>query len=647
MRDRSLPPVPKGRTILRAPSSALAAAVASLMIGVTAASASDDAPASLTVQGTLMHVVSEDFTHDEGLDPELDVSTLVQVGDALIDVPPDMPAQGLTGDPVRLTVEVPRGTSVEEAVATLAAEADGTEDPVVTLVEVAPSESTTAATAEEPPLASAVTTTNRRLTLLPVYWSTTDSTPASTFQSLAEANRKYWADQSGGRIAVSSDVRGWKRIPDPGGCNASAIWQSALTAHGVAAPRESAGEHVAVYFPKISSCGFAGLASITGGAIWINGTPLADVVIHEFGHNLGLGHAHRMSCRAGGADVALAPLADCTVVGYGDRADVMGIATSKISGNLNTALADHLGLVQVSRPAAGSTVTLDLAPLSRTSALRSIAIPAAEGTVYVDYRPAEGRDVRHAEWAGVQVHLQTKDPKFGYPTTYLLDMTPEHPTAFAAPALAPGRSWKVPGTSQEITVGAVGTAARVTVAPARSSIFTDVPVDHQFYSEIAWLSGERITTGLGDGSFGTLQPITREAMAAFLYRYAKVSGYVPPARPRFVDVPVGHQFYTEISWLSEQGITTGLSGGRFGPRDQISREAIAAFLYRFAQVSDYTPPSTARFSDVPVGHVFYDEISWFAANGITTGRGDGSFGALASATRQDVAAFLFRFDRTV
>lgn len=57
-----------------------------------------------------------------------------------------------------------------------------------------------------------------------------------------------------------------------------------------------------------------------------------------------------------------------------------------------------------------------------------------------------------------------------------------------------------------------------------TSPFTDVPTSHQFYPEIAWLEARRITTGWthddGTRSYQPQEPISRAAMAAFLYRLA-------------------------------------------------------------------------------------------------------------------------------
>ncbi|MPV50696.1 MULTISPECIES: GH25 family lysozyme [unclassified Pseudactinotalea] len=179
---------------------------------------------------------------------------------------------------------------------------------------------------------------------------------------------------------------------------------------------------------------------------------------------------------------------------------------------------------------------------------------------------------------------------------------------------------------------------------ATFATFRDVPADYVFGVEISWLLGQDITTGYDDGTFRPRNKISREAMAAFLYRYAGAPAFRAPARSPFSDLPTTAPFYKEITWLLAQGITTGYDDGTFRPRNQISREAMAAFLYRFEDVSGYRP-GPSDFSDVPTGYVFGKEIAWLADQGITTGYDDGTFRPRGKISREATAAFLYRLDR--
>ncbi|WP_129661578.1 S8 family serine peptidase [Rothia uropygialis] len=174
--------------------------------------------------------------------------------------------------------------------------------------------------------------------------------------------------------------------------------------------------------------------------------------------------------------------------------------------------------------------------------------------------------------------------------------------------------------------------------------FKDVPKDYVFHNEIAWLAEKNITTGWPDGTFRPMQPVQRDQMAAFLYRMAGSPQYTPPSTSPFKDVPTNHTFYKEISWLNQQGITKGWSDGTFRPGSPVNRDQMAAFFYRMVGSPSYTPPATSPFKDVPTDYVFYREIAWMADQGITKGWDDGTFRPMQPVQRDQMAAFLFRYN---
>ncbi|NLI85409.1 MAG: hypothetical protein GX440_08480, partial [Propionibacterium sp.] len=110
----------------------------------------------------------------------------------------------------------------------------------------------------------------------------------------------------------------------------------------------------------------------------------------------------------------------------------------------------------------------------------------------------------------------------------------------------------------------------------------------------------------------------------------------------FTDVDANNQFYTEIMWLADQGVTTGwkLSNGtrEFRPVQPVARDAMAAFLYRLAGSPAYTPPTTSPFTDVGTDNVYYKEIAWLNSTQITTGYPDGTYRPLESVNRDAMAA---------
>lgn len=120
--------------------------------------------------------------------------------------------------------------------------------------------------------------------------------------------------------------------------------------------------------------------------------------------------------------------------------------------------------------------------------------------------------------------------------------------------------------------------------PPGTSPFTDLTTTDQFYKEVTWLYAKGITTGWvtdGQRTYGPLQPINRDAMAAFLYRLAGSPQFTAPATSPFTDIAPTDQFYKEVNWALSKRVTTGWADGGYHPAEAISREAMAAFLHRF------------------------------------------------------------------
>ncbi len=131
-------------------------------------------------------------------------------------------------------------------------------------------------------------------------------------------------------------------------------------------------------------------------------------------------------------------------------------------------------------------------------------------------------------------------------------------------------------------------AGRPDFTPPSESPFSDVPRTNMYYKEIAWLADQRISTGYAEAdgrrTFRPLDPVNRDAMAAFMYRFDKSPAYEPPAAASFADVQSSNQFYKEISWLAARGVSTGwpeADGSRtYRPLQPVARDAMAAFMYR-------------------------------------------------------------------
>lgn len=203
--------------------------------------------------------------------------------------------------------------------------------------------------------------------------------------------------------------------------------------------------------------------------------------------------------------------------------------------------------------------------------------------------------------------------------------------------------------------------AQVKAMSDPNQVFKDVPASNPFFGHVNWVGKTGIATGtpltrengnLLTENFRPVDKVTRDTMAAWMYRYANPQGYAPPAVSPFADVKTTDPNYTAIAWLYDSGLSTGWqeSNGTvtYRPQTKIERAAIAAFWHRYARLTgdasaSYTPSVTPRFKDVPTSDPFYAEIDWFASTGLTTGWDDGTFRPHLDAERVAMAAFFARY----
>ncbi|EYR64778.1 S-layer protein [Actinotalea ferrariae CF5-4] len=209
------------------------------------------------------------------------------------------------------------------------------------------------------------------------------------------------------------------------------------------------------------------------------------------------------------------------------------------------------------------------------------------------------------------------------------------------------------GTSEPVVLRVTGPVAGLMPVGRFAALtqFDDVWLTQPFAEDIVWLAASGVTSGYADGTFRPTDPVSRQAMAAFLHRMAGRPAVDLPATPTYVDVLPGSQFYGEVEWLTAAGIATGTSAPdgtvRFAPTAFVSRRAMAAFLYRAAGSPAFTPPAAPTFADVPATAPFAREVEWLASVGVTTGQsvnGRLMYNPADPVSRQAMAAFLHRFD---
>ena len=132
-----------------------------------------------------------------------------------------------------------------------------------------------------------------------------------------------------------------------------------------------------------------------------------------------------------------------------------------------------------------------------------------------------------------------------------------------------------------------------------------------------------------------------KALADALKAISETPADTCPSR-KFTDVPKqGYWAHAGIDYCVANGLMNGMSETVFAPNDLTTRAQLVTILYR--AVGSPKVEYKATFSDVPAGIWYSDAIEWAAANGVVNGIGGGKFAPDANVTREQIAAILYRY----
>lgn len=175
-----------------------------------------------------------------------------------------------------------------------------------------------------------------------------------------------------------------------------------------------------------------------------------------------------------------------------------------------------------------------------------------------------------------------------------------------------------------------GTTVTVTASPSKGYVVDAVKVVDKDGKDVA-------VTGK-DGKYVFTMP----ASAVTVTGSFKAETSAPVALP-FSDVKSGNWFYDAVKYAYEQGLMTGTSATTFAPNGTMNRAMIVTVLYRLEKSPAVTGAS--KFTDVPAGQWYSDAVAWAAANKIVNGYDETTFGPMNAVTREQMAAILFRYEQ--
>ena len=150
------------------------------------------------------------------------------------------------------------------------------------------------------------------------------------------------------------------------------------------------------------------------------------------------------------------------------------------------------------------------------------------------------------------------------------------------------------------------------------------------YTFAGWYSDEALT-----------QKVTSVKLNANTTVYAKwTENAVTPTLP-FTDVKSGDWFYEAVQYVYDKGMMTGVSADRFAPASTTTRGMIVTILYRLE--NEPAVSGGSAFTDVENGAWYADAVAWAAANDIVNGTSATTFAPNSPITREQMAAILYRY----
>jgi flavodoxin len=181
------------------------------------------------------------------------------------------------------------------------------------------------------------------------------------------------------------------------------------------------------------------------------------------------------------------------------------------------------------------------------------------------------------------------------------------------------------------------TLAFGSTALAADNTFTDVPANAYYANAVAYVQNNGLMTGTTATGFAPNETTSRGQIAVILYRMAGSPS--ASSGKTFSDVAESAYYAAAVRWASANNIVSGYADGSFGPNDPITREQLAAILWRYA--GSPAAGASAGFADQSsIDSYAVTAANWAQANGIINGDENSRFAPKSSATRGQVAVIL-------
>ncbi len=256
------------------------------------------------------------------------------------------------------------------------------------------------------------------------------------------------------------------------------------------------------------------------------------------------------------------------------------------------------------------------------------------GTVTLTVKPEDGYKldtltVTDSQDKVVEITEKSGKYTFNMPSSHVMVKAMFVPVQTASPTPVP-----TPAPTQ------VPTPTPAPTAGPWKNPFPDVEATGWYIKAVEYVCVEGLMTGYTNGKFGPNDQITRAQFAQLFYNKER--------QPRagagqFTDVKPGQWYTDAVNWAAEKGVVHGVGGGKFAPEASITREQMAAMLWRYAG-SPKPKKASLQFNDAgKVSDYAREAMCWATENTVLNGTGGGMLDPLGTAKRCEVAQMLMNY----
>ncbi len=306
---------------------------------------------------------------------------------------------------------------------------------------------------------------------------------------------------------------------------------------------------------------------------------------------------------------------------------------------------DNTALTALTEQATGNTVVLEVAPVDDSELSEAQAEAVGEAPVMDLSMVSNGVVIHDYDGGRITVTLPYKLAQGQSANDVVAYYLNDYGTLTPCTTSYDSKTEKVTFVTVHLSKYVIGDAALGEEKDCPSEKYADVDRSAWYHEGVDYVIRNKLMVGISDTTFSPDGKTTRAEMVQILYRLDGEPEVTESVK--FDDVAAGQWYSDAVSWAAANKIVDGYGNGRFGPSDTITRDQMAAILYRYASYKGYdltkTDDLTGYTDAASVSSWAETAMKWTVAEGIIEGTSTTTLSPSGDSTRAQVATIFMRF----